>query len=651
VSHKTTPGVVFDTAAACVFVALALVWTYPLVSHLSTHLPGEAGDNLSFVWNFWWARAALAGGLDPFRTTYLFAPVGVDLTLHTHTALPALVGATVLRSLPVVTAQNLTIIGGLALNGFAAYLLAWRVTNHRGAALAGGVIFAGSPFMSAHLLGHFNLTMAWPIPLFAAIVLSERPGGRVWPILAGLVMGLTAYIDYYFVVYELALFLCLAVLTGRDWSVSLRGPNTRLRPVGILLTVLLAIDLAMIAAIAITGGFRVNVAGIVLSAQSLFNPLQLFWILLAAWLYVRFRPRLVLTATGPRPGFLQAFLILAAVFIVIAAPILSQAAELVSRGEYVTQKYFWRSGPAGVDAASLFLGNPFHGLWGGTIERTYRFFGIDVIESMAWLGVAPLVLAVVAVRRDWRAVTAVRHWTAVGLVFLIWALGPHLTMFGLNTGMILPEALIRYLPVIGNARVPGRAMVVAYLALSVLAAIALARWRDRSRRIVLLLAVAAVIVDFIPAPFTLVGLDRPPAYETLRARPERGAVLELPLGLRDGFGERGFLDPRVLGYQVIHGRPMTGGFVARLPPPVVSFYEKDALLGVLIALSTEIPDQARPLPTAGEAAERLRAHGIAFVLLNRRLAPAKLRQYVESVLPLSVIAQDDERTLYSVNKQ
>src|SRR6266852_3722863 len=113
-------------AAAGAFAAFAVAWSCPLAWHLSTHLPGPGtGDNVDFLWNFWWMRTALASGLNFFHTTYVFVPKGADLTLHTHTALPAFLGATVLRGLPVVAAQNLTILAALFLNGFCAYLLAW----------------------------------------------------------------------------------------------------------------------------------------------------------------------------------------------------------------------------------------------------------------------------------------------------------------------------------------------------------------------------------------------------------------------------------------------------------------------------------------------------------------------------------------------
>ena len=49
-------------------------------------------------------------------------------------------------------------------------------------------------------------------------------------------------------------------------------------------------------------------------------------------------------------------------------------------------------------------------------------------------------------------------------------------------------------------------------------------------------------------------------YDVLARQTGPGSVCELPIGLRDGFGELGRLDMRVLYYQTLHGRPITGGF-------------------------------------------------------------------------------------------
>jgi hypothetical protein len=284
---------------------------------------------------------------------------------------------------------------------------------------------------------------------------------------------------------------------------------------------------------------------------------------------------------------------------------------------------------------------------------------IDAIESSGWLGIAPVILAAWIVRRHLHSTPgtptshAVRQWALVGLLFFVWALGPHLTAFGVNTGMILPQALLRYLPFVGNARIPGRAIVVTYLALAVLSAIAVAEWRkSRGRNVALLAIAAAVIADYLPAPFPLVALERPSIYEVLRDRAEAGAVCELPLGIRDGFGERGAFDDRVLFHQTIHGRPLVGGFVARLPPRVVRAYEDDPLLAGLLQLSGphDAATTTRSLPNRQLAADRLIQSGVAFVVLDRDSAPDKLVEYVERVLPLIPIAHQNHRSLYLVTR-
>ena len=630
-------------AAAAFFAAMGVVWSFPLAWHLSTHLPGAGlGDNADFLWNFWWMRIALASGVSFFHTTYLFAPAGADLTLHTHTALPAFVGATVLGRLPVVTAQNLTVLSSLALNGFCAYLLAWRFARDYGAALVAGIVFGGSPYIAAHLNGHFNLTMAWTIPLFV-LALSETIGGAAagWAALAGALLGATAYVDYYYLVYEAGLAVCLTALAAREWSIVCRGASLRSRRLMRVVGGLIAVDTVVLAALTITG-------------RGFFNPLQVFWALVVVLLWLRLRPRIVArrSETWEPVRQARAMAILAIVFLIVAAPLVWRGALLFLRGEYVTPQYFWRSAPKGIDLATLTLGNPFHPLWGGAVQRVYSLLGIDLIESTAWLGIVPMLLAAWALRYARRS-PIVRQWAVIGLLSFVWALGPHLMAFGVNSGMILPQALVRYLPIVANARIPGRAMVIMYLALAMLSATALAEWRAPRSRILMLAGVSLVLVaDFFPAPFPLVELKPPGIYETLRDRPERGAVCELPLGIRDGFGEQGAFDDRVLFYQTIHGRPLVGGFVARLPRAVVEAYDGDPLLAGLLRLSARdhAVESTQPLPDRQLAADRLREDGIAFVVLNRETASGALADYVDRVLPLARVADEGGRSLYLVSR-
>ena len=156
-----------------------------------------------------------------------------------------------------------------------------------------------------------------------------------------------------------------------------------------------------------------------------------------------------------------------------------------------------------------------------------------------------------------------------------------------------------------------------------------------------------VLLDYLPAPFPVVAVDRPAIYETLRDRPERGTVLELPVGIRDSFFSRGLLDHRALAYQMIHRRPIIGGVVSRMSPAIVTGYAADPLIDGLLALSgREAP--AKPLPNPAAASGLLAKNGIAFVMLNREFASAELVEYVEGGMPLTLIANEGERSLYIV---
>jgi hypothetical protein len=215
--------------------------------------------------------------------------------------------------------------------------------------------------------------------------------------------------------------------------------------------------------------------------------------------------------------------------------------------------------------------------------------------------------------------------------------------------MILPQTVLRYIPIVANARVPGRAIVLVTLAMAVLGAIAIARAREPGRRRWIGIATMGLIVllDYIPTPYPVAEIDRPAIYETLRDQPAPGALLELPVGIRDSFVSRGLLDHRALAYQAIHRRPIVGGVVSRLSPSVLTAYRSDPLIDGLLTLSGRGTAE-RPLPGRVQAAQLLAQNQIAFIMLNRELASPALTEYVEVELPVTLVASDGNRFLYAV---
>lgn len=634
------------------FVILAVIWTLPLSLHLSTHLPGEAiGDNGVFLWNFWWMRHALATHTSFFQTNYLFAPIGTSLTLHTHTALPAFLGATLLGGLPLVTALNIVTLVALALNGLCTYALAWRATHDRAAAVVAGAIFGCSPFVAAHLTGHFNLIHAWTIPLFALLWLKAMRGSTRSALLAGLVLAATAYIDYYLLVYEIAFAVCAFVTERWRWNVSESpldgGARWALRG----LALLIAIDVIVIAAILATGGFTWQVGSTIVSAHSVFNPVQTLGILIAAAVWVWVRPSAHAVANRSSESVVRASAWMVATFVILVSPLALSIVRMIVNGDYVSQQYYWRSPPQGIDVATLLLGNPFHGIWGSVVRGAYERIGIDAVESVAWLGIVPMLLTIRTLRRRVDD-SIVRRWRVIAVVFFVWALGSHVFIAGRNTALIAPAAVMQFIPILANARMPGRAMVVVYLAIAMLAAIAIAEYRRRHYAAVLpALVVALIVLEFLAAPFPIAPIACSSIYEAVRARPEQGAVLELPLAFGDGFGSVTPADNRtMLACQTVHERPLVGGFVARLSPRVLAAYRADPFLAALMRLSGAAGFDDVRLPARDDAARRLRAEGIAFVVLDRARAADGLQHYVEDNIPVEKITEDKSRVLYAIRQ-
>jgi len=135
-------GYARHAALLILFAVLAVAWTWPLARHLGTAIPGDPGDNYSFVWNLWWMRHVLATpGLAYFHTTYLFHPFGTSIANHPNTALPALIGATVLGRASSAAAQNLLLIAYVFANLAAMYALAWALTGRVASSALAAVTF------------------------------------------------------------------------------------------------------------------------------------------------------------------------------------------------------------------------------------------------------------------------------------------------------------------------------------------------------------------------------------------------------------------------------------------------------------------------------------------------------------------------------
>ena len=632
--------------AIAIFAAIVWWWLRPVLADLSTALPGAgAGDNVTFVWNLWWMRYVLHHpGLSFFSTPFLFHPMGSDLTLHTHTALPALIAA-LFGPPSLLASQNLLVAGHLLLNFLCGYALAYRLTRRAGAAFTAALVFGASPFVAARLLGHFNLIAAWIIPLTALLwerAVESRSLARA--AVCGLALGSAAYIDYYLFIYTVTLLATFALADAIELSARHGAAPQWTRRALHVVSALLVVDLLVAGAILLVHTDRIVIGPIRLSVRTISNPVTAGWLLLLCAGFVRVWRRVRLTCRMPDVRTAAA---VAGAAVILLLPLVIGGARLWHEGRYVSQQYLWRSAPGGIDAASLVLGNPYNRWWGGAIRRAYVSFRIDPIEGVGWIPAAALLLAGIAVARC-RPNPAVRTWALAASIFLIWALGPWLIVLGRQSPVVLPEILLRYIPIVANARMPGRAMVVVYLAVAQLAACGMASLSARGRRAGMAASTLGLLiaVDCVPAPSPVFYPRVPSTFAALHGAP--GAVCELPLGIRDGFGETGKFDAAVMLHQTIHERPILGGFVARLSPSVIRDYHALPVVSSLLRLSSgeKLADEAYANPARNT--DQLSALGIRYVVLDARAASPELSQYVERALTLRKLREEDGRVFYEV---
>jgi hypothetical protein len=633
------------------FAVLAIVHTYPLIRMLGTALPGLGlGDNVTFLWNAWWMREAIAS---PARTYFftdaLFAPLGASLVLHTHTAASALIESTLLAPWSLPAAVNVMTLATLTLNGWAVYLLARSLGASVVAAWVGGALFLVAPTVTLRLMGHANLVAVWPLTLscLAWIAWLRQPGPARGVGLA-FIAAVLAYSDYYYLTYFALFALAYGVLFAGDiqWSV-------RPRPAGRLTRVLfgaaiVAAALALVVIVFAPFGIDVVVPpfGIDtrISVRSATNIVTAWWLVTLIALMTKWRPRLAYVSRVPLRPLLARTAGPVLLALLLVAPLGVGAVRLWRAGDYVTQRSSLKSSANGVDVATLVLGPSFSGAAGRQVRSLYEHLGIDVMEQSAWVGlVLPIWLIALGRRRP--PDPEERRWLAMAGVFGVWALGPYLTVLGHETGILLPQAIAHFVPVINNARIPGRAMVMVSCALCLLLALRLSRQPARRTAGVSGLLLILAIGESIAAPLPTIALPPTDSYAAIANDRTNLAVLSIPFGMRDGFGEYGRLEHEALYAQTVHRHPIAGGFIARLAPRTLDWYRHTEPFATLMATPV---DGTPSLPPCAVNADGFRAASIGFVVIYRRDVPPGAADRLVASLPVARVADDGERLVLKV---
>lgn len=196
---------------AALYAAAAVLFTWPMPAHLTTHLWGDRFDAWTTLWLLWQLADTLP--LPAAFTDRILYPAGYDLWSFGHAGLQ-LLGAPFIRlGLSPVAVYNLLALGALTFSALSAHALGEclvrpeRDPRGRVRLAAGGVAaaaFTYNPYLYGELrAGCLELVAAGFLPLFlrALIRLSERPDRR-GVLKAGLLLAITGPFNWYYALFS-----------------------------------------------------------------------------------------------------------------------------------------------------------------------------------------------------------------------------------------------------------------------------------------------------------------------------------------------------------------------------------------------------------------------------------------------------------------
>jgi hypothetical protein len=640
------------------YLVVAIVATWPLPAHLSTAFTGDvSGDTGVYVWNTWVFQHEIEQGRLPFYTTSIMtgtpnAPPA-NLSLHNYTTFANVVAWPLQKAVGLVAAFNLVFLLNIALSGYALYLLARNLTGEDPESLIAGAAFALSPVLIARGVGHFSLVAAAPLPIFALLLRRVGTTGSVRHACAlGAVAAWATFSDAYYGVFCL---LMAAVTLAIQFVRVERGVDVPvIQMVGLrrMLDMVILSVAGFTAAIAMRGGGVFNVLGIHVSANTLYTPMMVLTLLVVARVALTTRPRLTLRREQDMLAAWRMVTAGALVMTAILSPVLYALGDHILHGGVDYAQPMWRSSPAGVDLLAFVLPSPNHVLWGPPMQAlldrwTERLdFYPEAVGSLSLVSLA--VIAWAWWRGGWQPS---RIRIGATLFYVLLSLGPFLHVAGFNTQIPLPWAVLRYVPVLGLVRSPGRFAVLVTMMVAILLAQALAhlgrQHPDRRRR---WLAAASVLLglELVPGPRTLYSAEIPALYQTIAADPRPDVrVLELPVGLRDGTSSLGNFNARTQYFQTLHGKAIVGGYLSRIAPKRRHDARRAPVLNALMTLS-----EGQPLPAdqevaaRGRAEEFLRRTRLGYVIVDESRASPALADFAIDLLGLTLLTREGPLALY-----
>ncbi len=148
-------------------VALTCAYTWPLLLHTRTSIPGDANDPLLVTWMLWWSTRAVPLTERWWNAPAFYPSTGVFAFSEHMLGLAPLSMPVIAATGSPLVAYNLAFMVSYIASGLGAYFLAYVLCQRHSAAFVAAVAFAFAPYRLSHT-AHLQLLSSYWMPVALA---------------------------------------------------------------------------------------------------------------------------------------------------------------------------------------------------------------------------------------------------------------------------------------------------------------------------------------------------------------------------------------------------------------------------------------------------------------------------------------------------
>jgi hypothetical protein len=599
-------------AFLAVYVALTLVYTWPLAVEGERLIASDPGDPILNASILWWNAVTVPFSGPWWNAPHYYPSEGIAAFTENLAAISVIASPVQWITGNPIAAYNLALFLSWPLSAFAVYLLVWFIARRPGAAFIAGLVYAFTPYRITEL-PHLQMLSSYWLPLSLLALhgyLEDRRTRWLW--LFGVSWVLQSLANLYFMLFGGVLVALWLAYFGS------RPPDRRVSAT--LVGTWIAASLPLVPVIykyrVIHDYFGLRRG----EHEALFfaaTPQGWFEVSHLLWIWGSVLPR---GKDNLFPGLTAAALVIGSVALALLRP-------------------GWRLRPGRTGRVQVALIaicvlcltaiglTIVTGGWSATIGPIFvRMRHLDRALALLLLCGVPLLTMSERVSDSLRGRSAFVFYTGATLIIALLCCGPKLRVGNAVLLESAPYSWLMWLPGFDGVRVPARFWMLGILTLSVAAGLAYARlpltsWRAARTTAVLALSVGVMVDGWLTA-FPLAAPYE--AWPTVEPRDRTEPILELPIGPDWDWGAT---------YRAHnHGRRVVNG---------VSGYDPPHYVALVAGLRARDPAM---LPA-------LASFGAIDVVVSKAGDPdGQIARYVAAAHGAVAVADDGQRTTYRIPK-